>query len=81
MAVAVTLESETNSYWKLIKDVSAEVKLALIARLSNSLVAEGKPREQDVDALVASIVANAPKDVDITDEEIVEEVRAVRYAK
>lgn len=32
------LEHETSNYWNLIKDASNEVKLALIVRLSSSLV-------------------------------------------
>lgn len=81
MAPEVALERETNGYWDLIKSVRAEVKIALIARLSNSLMNETTYASPTVDSLVNSIVANAPKDVPLTDEDIMEEVKAVRYAR
>ena len=79
---AIVIERETSNYWSLIKNASAEIKLALIARLSNALVAE---MQQQKSALVANFIADiqatAPKDVPLTDEEIQEEIDAVRYGK
>ena len=73
----VVLERETNNYWELIKNVSAEVKLALIARLSSSLVREAM---KEKDRLIDEILQNAPTDVPLTDEDIQQEINAVRYA-
>ena len=78
---AIVLEQETNTYWNLIKSVSKEVKLALIARLSNSLVASAVGEEETQASLIADIMANAPEGVGMTDDEIVQEVKAVRYAR
>ena len=75
----VALERETNSYWELIKNLSAEVKLALIARLSSSLVREAVQKESEADHLIDEILQNAPADAPLTDEEIQQEINAVRY--
>ena len=79
---AIVLERETNNYWNLIKDVSIEVKLALIPKLSNSLIFEFPKKAKDVSAtsLIDDILENAPKDVPLTDEDIMQEIKAVRYA-
>ena len=79
MTTAV-LERETNNYWELIKNLSAEVKLALIARLSSSLVREAVQENNEADRLVDEILQNAPVDAPLTDEEIQQEINAVRYA-
>ena len=76
----VALERETNSYWDLIKNLSAEVKLALIARLSSSLVREAVQDEDEANRLIDEILQNAPTDAPLTDEEIQQEINAVRYA-
>ena len=76
----VVLERETNSYWELIKNLSAEVKLALIARLSSSLVREAVRDENEANRLIDEILQNAPVDTPLTDEEIQQEINAVRYA-
>ena len=76
----VALERETNNYWELIKNLSAEVKLALIARLSSSLVREAVRDENQTNNLVDEILQNAPDNVSLTDEEIQQEINAVRYA-
>ena len=76
----VALEKETNNYWDLIKNLSAEVKLALIARLSNSLVHEAVQDENQTNNLIDEILQNAPNNVSLTDEEIQQEINAVRYA-
>ena len=79
---AIAIERETSNYWSLIKNASAEIKLALIARLSNALVAETQQQKSALVAnFIADIQANAPKDVPLTDEEIQEEINAVRYGK
>ena len=79
MTTAV-LERETNNYWELIKNLSAEVKLALIARLSSSLVRESVQEKSEADRLIDEILQNAPVDASLTDEEIQQEINAVRYA-
>ena len=79
MTTAV-LEKETNSYWELIKNLSAEVKLALIARLSSSLVREALQDGNEADRLIDEILKNAPVDAPLTDDEIQQEINAVRYA-
>ena len=79
MTTAV-LERETNNYWELIKNLSVEVKLALIARLSSSLVREAVQKDNGTDLLIDEILQNAPTDTSLTDEEIQQEINAVRYA-
>ena len=76
----VVLERETNSYWELLKNLSAEVKLALIVRLSGSLMREAVEDKSEADSLIDEILQNAPIDVSLTDEEIQQEINAVRYA-
>ena len=79
MTTAV-LEKETDNYWELLKNLSAEVKLALIARLSGSLVREAVDDKGEADRLIDEILQNAPANVPLTDEEIQQEINAVRYA-
>lgn len=76
---AVVLERETNNYWELIKNVSSEVKLALIARLSSSLIREAVEEKSETDRLIDEILQNAPANVTLTDEDIQQEINAVRY--
>ena len=79
---AIAIERETSNYWSLIKNASTEIKLALIARLSNALVAETQQQKSALVAnFIADIQANAPKDVPLTDEEIAAEVNAVRFGR
>ena len=54
--------------------------MALIAKLSSSLVREAVEEKSDVDGLIDEILQNAPTNVPLTDEEIQQEVNAVRYA-
>ncbi len=77
---SAVLEKETNNYWELLKNLSAEVKLALIARLSGSLVREAVEDESKANRLIDEILQNAPLDAPLTDEEIQQEINAVRYA-
>ena len=77
---AIVLERETNSYWNLIKNVSMEVKLALISRLSNALINEVSEEKRSADSLINDILENAPTDTSLTDEEIMQEIRAIRYS-
>lgn len=79
MTTAV-LERETNSYWELIKNLNSEVKLALIARLSSSLVREALKEKNEADSLIDEILQNAPVNVPMNDEDIQQEIKAVRYA-
>ena len=79
MTTAV-LERETNNYWELLKNLSAEVKLALIAKLSGSLVREAVKEENEANRLIDEILQNAPIDAPLSDEEIQQEINAVRYA-
>ena len=60
--------------------MSVEVKLALIARLSSSLVREAVQKDNGTDLLIDEILQNAPTDTSLTDEEIQQEINAVRYA-
>lgn len=46
----LTIEKETNNYWLLLKDISKEVKLALIAKLSASLVGNETKEEKKASA-------------------------------
>lgn len=59
----LTIEQETRNYWQLLKDVRDQVKLALISRLSSSLV-----READVEkpANDVSHITIKPEDLEIT---------------
>ncbi|MBO5466198.1 MAG: hypothetical protein IKK92_13510 [Prevotella sp.] len=38
----LAIEQETNNYWKLLKNVSKEVKVALISKLSASLITDNE---------------------------------------
>ncbi len=78
---AIAIERETNSYWSLVKNASSEIKLALIARLSNALVTETQQKSTKAASLIADIQANAPVNIPITDEEIQEEINAVRQGQ
>ena len=77
----IVLERETNNYWNLIKNVSMEVKLALISRLSDSIIKEmpTMTKEDSADTLIDEILINAPKDVPLTDDDILQEITAVRH--
>lgn len=76
----VVLEKETNNYWELLKNLSAEVKLALIMRLSGSLMREAVEDKSEADSLIDEILQNVPANVSLNDEEIQQEINAVRYA-
>ena len=58
---AIALERETNNYWALIRDVSREVKLALISRLSIALIMEETSKKNTAKSLIDEITANAPQ--------------------
>lgn len=77
---AIVLERETNNYWELIKNVSTEVKLALISRLSNALINEVAQKKMSAESLIDDILENAPENVPLNDEDIMQEIKAVRYA-
>lgn len=63
-----------DSYWGLLKNLSADVKLKLIAKLSDSLVKEG---DENQSSDVAEQFYGAWKD-DKTAEELIKEVRDSR---
>ncbi len=77
---AMVLERETNTYWNILKDLSAELKLSLISRLSNSLISEVNNATVSSDSLIDDIMENAPKDAPLSDDDIIQEIKAVRYA-
>ena len=59
----LTIEQETRNYWQLLKDVRDQVKLALISRLSSSLVRETDVEKPSDDV---SHIAIKPEDLEIT---------------
>ncbi len=75
---AIIIERETNNYWELIKNVSTEVKLALISRLSNSIISEVAENKDAANRLIDDILRNAPKNASITEEDILQEIKSVR---
>lgn len=70
---------ETNSYWNLLKNLSDNIKLQLIARLSNSLL------EKKVDNKTSNISKfyGAWKDEDfpMSAEEMVKDIKMSRHFK
>lgn len=76
----MVLEKETNTYWNILKNLSAELKLSLISRLSNSLISEVNSATVSSDSLIDDIMENAPKNTPLSDEDIIQEIKAVRYA-
>ncbi len=75
---AIIIERETNNYWELIKNVSTEVKLALISRLSKSIIGEVAENKEAANRLIDDILRNAPKNASITEEDILQEIKSVR---
>ena len=75
---AIIIERETNNYWELIKNVSTEVKLALISRLSNSIISDVAENKDAANRLIDDILRNAPKNASITEEDILQEIKSVR---
>ena len=59
----LTIEQETRNYWQLLKDARDQVKLALISRLSSSLVREADVEKPSDDV---SHIAIKPEDLEIT---------------
>ena len=59
----LTIEQETRNYWQMLKNVRDQVKLALISRLSSSLVVETDVKKPSDDV---SHVAIRPEDLEIT---------------
>ena len=68
----------TNNYWNLLKFLSDNIKLALIAKLSNSLVA--KPKGRKVSASDFYGVWN-DADFDMSSDELVKEIKSSRTFK
>ena len=74
----IAILPESNDYWNIIKDVSDEVKLDLIARLSNSLL----HRKTKKKVRSASSFYGVWKDSDFTDaDRLTEEIRLSRKFK
>ncbi len=67
--------STTNNYWNLLKFLSDDIKLALIAKLSNSIVA--KPKVKMVSASDFYGVWK-DSDFDMNSDELAKEIKASR---
>ena len=48
--MAVAAINTTNNYWNILKFLSNDIKLQLIAKLSNSLVAASKSQDKEISA-------------------------------
>ena len=74
----IAILPESNDYWNIIKDVSDEVKLDLIARLSNSLL----HRKTKKEVRSASSCYGVWKDSDFMDaDRLTDEIRLSRKFK
>lgn len=74
----IAILPESNDYWNIIKDVSDEVKLDLITRLSHSLL----HRTAKIKVRSASSFYGVWKDVDAMDADcLTEEIRKSRRFK
>lgn len=75
MAIAI---NTTNNYWNILKFLSNDIKLQLIAKLSNSLVASTKSEK-----ISASRFYGAWRDEDfpMSSDELVKEIKASRKFK
>lgn len=72
-----TVINNTNSYWSVLKDLSREAKIELIARLSNSLI-----RKEIEESVSASRFYGVWKDSDPADADLLNEaIRAARKFK
>ena len=68
----------TNNYWNLLKFLSDDIKLALIAKLSNSIVS--KPETNSVSAAdFYGVWKNS--DFDMNPDELVKDIKAGRTFK
>ena len=67
--------NQTNTYWELLKGLSSEVKLALINRLSSSLLAEKKQAEAKWADEFSGMWNDDPRSA----EEIIDEIRSSRH--
>lgn len=66
--------NQTNTYWELLKGLSNEVKLALINRLSSSLINEKNNSEKNWADEFCGIWNDDPRST----EEIIEDIRSSR---
>lgn len=73
----LALERETNDYWSLIKNASEEVKLALISKLSNSLISRRSKSEHCVSA--ADFAGMWHDDAYPDADEMAKEIREARH--
>lgn len=69
--------SNTNNYWIVLKDLSNEVKLDLIARLSNSLIHKEEVKPLSAKRFYGVWKDSKPEDADC----LAEEVKAARKFK
>lgn len=70
-----TVLNQTNAYWDLLKGLSSEVKLALINRLSSSLLKEKRLAEQNWADEFCGMWNDDPRSA----EEIINEIRTSRH--
>lgn len=66
------IKSQAESYYKNLRDLSPEIKMELISRLSASIKDKSKTNEKMVDKLFGSFIS------DNTAEEIIEEIKRDR---
>lgn len=64
--------STTNNYWNILKFLSNDVKLQLIAKLSNSLVSDTKPKKISASRFYG---VWRDKDFSMSSEELVREIK------
>lgn len=65
-----TVITNTNSYWNMLKDLSREAKLELIARLSNSLLQKEEEKKLSASNFYGVWKDSEPEDADCLNETI-----------
>lgn len=65
-----TAINNTNSYWSVLKDLSKEAKLDLIARLSNSLLHKDNEKVASASRFYGVWKDSEPADADLLNEAI-----------
>lgn len=65
-----TVITNTNSYWNMLKDLSREAKLELIARLSNSLLQKEEGKKLSASCFYGVWKDSEPEDADSLNETI-----------
>ena len=74
MNISNSKTSISNTYWEMLKDLSSDIKLELIAKLSASLVA--KDNTSDTSNLTSEFVGRWEDDR--TADEVIEDIRGAR---